>query len=237
MGERAGLVARPGQVVRPGTAAVGPVDAREERRDDLPQLGQQAVGDVAGLGELVRSQAQQQPLVGLPGGEHPDVRRGGRRQQAAQQVERLRLRGVVVDERRGGVILGPALADPVQHLGHQRGVGVEDRVEGGLVRRGVRPGHDVGVAVVAVATVALVVVGDVARRLLEVGREPAPLDPLGQQVRDVLDRDVRAAELGHRVVAVLGEDPVVELLGPRRRVVLAQILGELVEEQLLQALR
>jgi hypothetical protein len=83
----------------------------------------------------------------------------------------------------------------------------------------------------------LVVVGDVAGGLLEVGGQPSPLDPLGQQVRDVLERHVRAAELGHRVVAVLREHPLVELLGAGGRVLAPQVVGELVEEQLLEALR
>jgi hypothetical protein len=91
--------------------------------------------------------------------------------------------------------------------------------------------------VVAVAATGLVVVGDVAGRLLEVGGEPAPLDALGEQVRDVFEGDVRPAELRHRVVAVLGEHPVVELLRTGRGILLAQVVGELVEQELLQALR
>src|SRR5687767_15999566 len=55
------------------------------------------------------------------------------------------------------------------------------------------------------------VVGDVARGLLEVGREPRPLEDLREDVRDPLARDVRAAELRHRVVAVAEEDALVEL--------------------------
>jgi hypothetical protein len=54
-----------------------------------------------------------------------------------------------------------------------------------------------------------VVVGDVARRLLEIGREPGPLEELRQQVRGPFARDVGAAELGDRVVAVPEEDPLV----------------------------
>ena len=72
----------------------------------------------------------------------------------------------------------------------------------------------VGVAVVAVATAEAAVVRDVARRLLEVRHQPAPLEHLGEQVRRLLAREVHPAELGDGVVAVLEEHPVVELLGP-----------------------
>ena len=58
-------------------------------------------------------------------------------------------------------------------------------------------------------------VGDVAGGLLEVGHEPAPLEHLGQDVGRALARQVHAAELGHRVVAVLEEHPLVESLGAR----------------------
>ena len=56
------------------------------------------------------------------------------------------------------------------------------------------------------------VVGDVARRLLQVRHQAAPLEHLGQHVRSLLARQVDAAELGHRIVAVLDEDALVELL-------------------------
>ena len=101
-----------------------------------------------------------------------------------------------------------------------------------------------GVAVVAVAAAEAGVVGDVAGRLLEVGHEPAPLEDLGEQVRRLLAGEVHAAELGDRVVAVLEEHPVVELLGPAQADggVDGEVAGdvevadELVEEQAAQAL-
>jgi hypothetical protein len=71
--------------------------------------------------------------------------------------------------------------------------------------------------VVAPAPVQLVGVGHVARGLLEVRHQPPPLEDLREDVRDVLAGDVRAAELRDRVVAVLVEDPRVELLGARDR--------------------
>ena len=99
------------------------------------------------------------------------------------------------------------------------------------------------VAVVAVAeAVERRVVRDVARRLLEVGGEPRPLQDLRQQVRRPLARDVRAAELRDRVVAVAEEDPLVELgralaLGALDRRHLGHGVGELVEEQAAQRAR
>ena len=89
-----------------------------------------------------------------------------------------------------------------------------------------------------------VVVGDVAGRLLEVGHEPAPLEHLGEHVRRLLAGQVHAAELGHRVVAVLEEDPVVELLGAPQShggvdadvAAHVEVAHELVEEQPPQAL-
>src|SRR5688500_11350122 len=77
------------------------------------------------------------------------------------------------------------------------------------------------------------VVGDVARGLLEVGREPRPLEDLREDVRDPLARDVRAAELRYRVVAVAEEDPLVELRRPLALALVGSarrdVVGELVE--------
>ena len=71
--------------------------------------------------------------------------------------------------------------------------------------------------VIAPAAVQRVGVRHVARRLLEIRHQPSPLEHLGQDVRDVLAGDVRAAELRDRVVAVLVEDPRVQLFGARDR--------------------
>ena len=57
--------------------------------------------------------------------------------------------------------------------------------------------------VVLEAAAGAVRVRDVARRLLEVRHQPAPLEHLGQQVGCALAGEVHAAELRHRVVAVL----------------------------------
>ena len=84
------------------------------------------------------------------------------------------------------------------------------------------------------------VVGDVARGLLEVGGQPAALEQLGHHVRHVLAGDVRAAELGHGVVAVAEEDALVELgralalLAVERPGGAGAVGGELVEVQAAQ---
>ena len=74
------------QVVRPDPAAVGQVDAAQERRDDLAQLDEH-VSDLARLGQRVGAQAQQQRFVGLAGAVDPDVGAGRCGEQAAQQAE------------------------------------------------------------------------------------------------------------------------------------------------------
>src|SRR6185436_11722863 len=78
-----------------------------------------------------------------------------------------------------------------------------------------RPGELVR-NVVAIGSAGAIVVRNVARRLLEIGHEASPLEYLGQEVRGALAGQVHAAELGHRVVAVLDEHSLVKLLGPPR---------------------
>ena len=90
---------------------------------------------------------------------------------------------------------------------------VHDRVEFPAQRR-VRDLGGRGELPVPVALAPLIV-HDVARALLEVGREPRTLDDLGQDVGDILAGQVRAAELRHGIVAVLGEHLFVEFFGAR----------------------
>ena len=81
------------------------------------------------------------------------------------------------------------------------------------------------------------VVGDVARRLLEVGGQPPALQDLGEHVGDPLAGDVGAADLGDRVVAVADEDALVEARGAlaldavERPLAVRHVAGELLEEQ------
>src|SRR6266542_1176870 len=127
--------------------------------------------------------------------------------------------------------------------GQQLGVGLEEPVEHAAVLRSERVGGELRVEVVAPAPAWPVAVGDVAGRLLQVGRQPAPLERLGEQVGRLLAGEVGAAELGHGVVAVLVEDAPVQLGGPagaggragRGRAGLG-LVGELVQEQAAQAL-
>ena len=135
--------------------------------------------------------------------------------------------------------------DVVGDRGEHQAVGVEQAVHVADVAGAEAAGEHGRVAVEAVAAAEPGVVGDVAGALLEVAHQPAPLEHLGEDVRRLLARQVDAAELGDRVVAVLDEDLLVELLGPRHadggvdRVVAGdvEVADELVEEQPAQALR
>ena len=105
-----------------------------------------------------------------------------------------------------------ALGEMPLHRLDQRGVGLERLVHRPLVARA-EGALDFGGNVIAPAAVQPVGVRNVARGLLEVRHQAAPLEDLGEDVRDVLARDVGPAELRDRVVAVLVEDSCVELLG------------------------
>src|SRR5205823_1018542 len=101
-------------------------------------------------------------------------------------------------------------------------------------------GPEAGIAVVTEAVaVEARVVGDVPRGLLEIGGESRPLENLRQEVRRPLARNVRAAELRHRVVAVAEEDAVVQLGRARALCALDRRyfrdrVGELVQEEAAQ---
>src|SRR5207249_5087585 len=71
--------------------------------------------------------------------------------------------------------------------------------------------------VIAIPPAGPVVVGDVTRRLLEIGHETAPLEHLGQDVRRALARQVYPAELRDGIVTVLDEHTLEELLGSSGR--------------------
>ena len=84
----------PARYVRPASAALRLIDAREKRGDDLAQLRQHRVGGMARTSsERMRAHAQQQRFVRLARAVEPDVRLRRRRQQPAQRVERLGANG------------------------------------------------------------------------------------------------------------------------------------------------
>ena len=233
------------EVGRPLAAALGDVDALQERRDHLAQLDEHHVRVVARLGQRVRAHAEQQLLVGLAGAVHADVGQRRRGQEAAQRVEDLARVACRYTKSLSPACCGNRSATQACMRGQQRAVGVEDPVhladEAGAVRRV----EHLGRAEVAVlAVVEPLVVRDVARRLLQVRHEASPLEHLREHVRRLLAREVDAAELRDGVVAVLDEDLLVELLRPcqpdggvdggvARDV---EVADELVEEQPAQAL-
>ena len=233
------------QVGRPLAAALLDVDALQERRDHLAQFDEHHVGVLARLGQRVRAHAQQQLLVGLARPVQADVGEGGCGKHAAQRVERLGARRLAVHEVAVTGLLGELLGHPGLHAREERAVGVEDSVhlahEAGAVL-GVEQFGWPEVAVLPV--VEPLVVRDVARRLLEVGHETSPLEDLRQHVGGLLAGEVDAAELCDRVVAVLDEDPLVELLGAlqadrrvhRRVTGDVEVPDELLEEEPPQAL-
>ena len=234
-----------GEVVAPGHAPVLEVDPLEERRHHLAQLVQHQVGVAAGLGQRVR------PAAAAAAARSPDRCRRCRRWTATPPA------GCRAARRRpwpgwpGGrrsrsrrCSLGNRSRKKSCMRRQQLGVGVEQPVHVADVAGAERRHQHVGIAVVAVAAADAGVVGDVAGRLLEVGHEPAPLEHLGEHVRGLLAGQVDPAELGHRVVAVLEEDPVVELLGPAQPdggvdggvAGDVELVDELVEEEPAQAL-
>ena len=121
------------QVADRPPAAVLPVDALDEGRDHLSQLGEHGRAGVVGFPQLVGAEAQQQRLEGLPGAVDAEVaaRRGG--QQAAQRVRCAGAHGPVPGAR---VVAGAqrvCVAEVVTGRGHEPGVGLERVVERLLV--------------------------------------------------------------------------------------------------------
>ena len=118
--------------------------------------------------------------------------------QSTHRIERLR-----VDRPSPGrlrlvatwILLGAPGTQPFEPLG----VELEDALHRGRV--GLAEAFVPVVAEAAAGEPA--VVGDVAGRLLEVGREPAALEDLREDVRGPLAGEVRATELGDRIVSEL----------------------------------
>ena len=163
----------------------------------------------------MRAHAEEQRFERLPGPVNADVRLRRGRQHAAQRIERLGAdRGAVHALAVARALRVAALEvllhrrDPLrvqlEGLVHHRGVAVAQRTRD-FVRDVIPP-----------PSVQLVGVGNVSSGLFEVRHQPSPLEHLGEDVRHVLARDVRSAQLRDRVVAVLVEDPVVQLFGARR---------------------
>ena len=219
------------QELDPAAAPVGTRHAGHEARHHCLQLLEQHLAVGARLGERMREQVEDELLVRLAGRVDPDVRERRRREDAADEVERLRLDGATMRGRRLSLRGRELLVHPGRDAREERGVRGEQLVHRGLVRRA-----EALIPVVAVAEpVELGVVRDVARGLLEVGGEPRALQDLREQVRRPLARDVRPAQLRDRVVAVAEEDRLVELRGALALSQLddgdlGQRVGELVEE-------
>ena len=191
----------------PLAAALGPLDACDEARHHGLDGVEDRAAVEARLGQRVAEQVEDQLLVGLARRVDAHVRERGGRQEAAQQVVGLRIDGAAA--RRVGLAVGARVGrvDPRPHDRQRLRVGAEQRVHRRLVLRA-----ELGIAVVAVAAAGhRRVVGDVARRLLEVGAEARALEDLGEDVARPLAGDVGAAELGDGVVAVADEDALVEL--------------------------
>ena len=175
----------------------------------------QVVRQLPALRQLVPRHLGDQVLERPPIAEQAEVRQRPRREQTAQQVERLgpgrRLPGPVGL----ALFLRKPLPDRERHRLDKPAVGGEERVGGRLV---VGMG-ELGSAVVEVPAIgAGAVEAHVTGRLLERRHaDPAVLQRFGGQDGCLLDGDVSAGELGHRVVAVSHQDSLVELLGAAHR--------------------
>ena len=150
-------------------------------------------------------------LVGLARRVHADVAEGGRRQKPPHRVERLRLDRALPDAL-GLVSARVLLGRPLPYALETCRVEVEDAFH----RLGVG-GAQALVPVVAVPPARKpAVVGDVARRLLQIGGEAAALEDLREHVRGPLTGEMRPAQLGDRVVAELQEHSFIQRPRPAR---------------------
>jgi hypothetical protein len=158
-----------------------------------------------------------------------------------QRVAGLRHDRLAVDEVAVDFLLRVALAEPRFHRLVHAAVGRERLVEECGVPLARRGAVELGRQRRAPCAAGLVVVAHVASRLLEVGGQAPPLERLREQLRRLLAREMHAAELSDRVVAVLHEHRVVQtgraLAARRRRGTsvcpgdLVDVAGELVEEE------
>ena len=200
-------------VRRRANPTLGEVDALQERWHDLAEFGEHQIGVGAGLGQWMGSHAQQQRLIRLPGAVDADIRQRGGGKHAADCVESPGLDRRAVREVGVVGVLGLGVAEELLQLRDQCRVRVEHAVHVGDVPGAELRAQQLRIAVVPVAAAKALVVGDVAGRLLEVRHQSTPLEHLGEHVGGLFAREVDAAELGDRVVAVFEEHLVVEFLG------------------------
>ena len=90
---------------------------------------------------------------------------------------------MAVDEIAVGGIFGDPLLDVVDHDGKEFGVGIEDSIHIAHVTGAETRLQDLGWTVEPVAATDSSVVGDVPRRLFEIGHQTTPLKHLGEEVR------------------------------------------------------
>ena len=130
-------------------------------------------------------------------------------------------------------------------LVEQHAVAVEHAVHVADIASAEAARQNRGVAIEPKASTEPGVVTDVARALLEVAHQAAPLEHLGENVRGLLTRKVHATQLRHRVVAVFEEHLFVQLFSSLQtnRGIDGDVAGnveiadELVEEETSQTLR
>ena len=174
-------------------------------------------GVVADFLQRMREHPQQQRFVRLTGAEQTHVGLRGRRQQAAQRIERLGADDRSVDPFR--VFRQPsdtsresAIRAPESTARRRVECAIERVDEPCAQRRAV----EFGGHVIFPPAVRSIGVRYVACRLLEIRHQPSPLEHFGQDVRDALTRQVGAPELRDRIVAVFAEDAGVQLVGAPR---------------------
>ena len=213
LGERPRLPFARREIAAPADAAVRSIDPLQERGNHPSELLEQQAGHLARFGQRMGPHAQQQHLAGLAGAVDSHVGPGCGRQEAAQRVERLGADHRAVDRVR--IRGGPRVprAEVLLQRPDPARVGLERPIERRLERPAVRVVLQLGRDDVLPASAGPVGVRHVAGRLLQVRHQPAALEHLREDVRHALAGDVRAAELRHRVVAVLLEHPAVQPLG------------------------
>ena len=194
-------------------AAVFAIHPGEEVGDYVAQCGEHLVAHLAGLGQGMRAQAHYQRLPGLPTCVHAHVGRGGRGQHAAHRIQRPGAKRTHSCSIVGRWCL--CGHEVVTHHGVQACVGGERIVKYLLVAaQQIGVSSNAGRPHILPAAVQLGVVGHVPRGLLQIAGQAPPLDDLGQHVAHALDGHVRATQLRHRVIPVIGEHPLEELAGP-----------------------